>query len=191
MVAWPQIPDLQSKTLKQAALWLLMWAAAQPITEHGGNNRGDWPDFFNASIGLDPKGAYPWCTSALYCAFKEAARQKGVPNPFPKTAKAVSVYTLANEGYRVVNPSAGDVGILDHGKEWASELSSGGRLTDNGHCLMAIATVDGDVSGNTNGAGSRDGDRFAVKMWPDGGDPSAVHGGVLLPCWLDFDRVVT
>ncbi len=184
---WPAIPDVESKTLKQAALWLMMWAAAQPITEVGGNNRGPWPDFFNTSVGLDPKGAYPWCTSSMYCAFKEAARQKNMVSPFPKTAKAVSVYTLAEPICRVVNPTPGCVGILDHGKAWASELGTGARLTDNGHCLMAIDPATGDVSGNTNGAGSREGDRFAVKLWPDGGDPSAVHGGVLLPCWLDFD----
>lgn len=185
---WPTIPGIASKTVSQGALWLLLWAAAQPITEHGGNNRGDWPDFFNESVGLRKEGAYPWCTSSMFCAFEESARQKGVPNPFPKTAKAVSVvdYVRAHHPeWFVSNPQEADVCILDHGKAWASELNTGARLTDNGHCCMAISTVDGDVSGNTNGAGSRDGDRVAVKEWPDGGDPAAVHGGVVL-AWIRF-----
>lgn len=186
MVAWPTIPDLDSKTLKQAALWLFMWAAAQPITEHGGNNRGEWPDYFNAAVGLDPAGAFPWCTSSAFCIFREAARQKRMVNPFPKTAKAVSVYTLAEPICRLVNPAPGCIGILDHGKAWASELGTGARLTDNGHCLMATDPATGDVSGNTNATGSRDGNCVAVKQWPDGGDPSAVHGGILIG-WLDFD----
>lgn len=183
---WPAIPGVESMTLKQAALWLCMWSVAQHIQEVGGNNRGPWPDFYATSVGLDPAGAYPWCTDAMYCVFREASRQKRMVNPFPKTAKAVSVYTLTEPICRVSNPTPGCVGVLDHGKAWASELQSGARLTDNGHICMAIDPATGDVSGNTNGAGSREGDRWAVKQWPDGGDPAAVHGGILIG-WLDFD----
>jgi len=174
-------------TLSRAALWLCRWSVEQKIHESGGNNRGPWPDYYAQSVGLDPAGAYPWCTDGMYCVFREAARQKRLVNPFPRTAKAVSVYTLAEPICRVSNPTPGCVGVLDHGKKWAAELGSGQRLTDNGHIVIANETLTGDLSGNTNASGSREGNCWAEKLWPDGGDPAATHGGVLL-AWLDFDR---
>lgn len=184
--AWPTIPDVGSKTLKEAALWLVMWSVAERIAEVGGNNRGPWPDYYAQAVGLDPAGAFPWCTDGMYCCFREAARQKGLTNPFPKTAKAVSVWTLTEPICRIVNPILGAVGVLDHGKKWASELGSGERLTDNGHIVIACADGASDASGNTNSAGSREGNCWAVKTWPDGGDPAAVHGGIVIG-WLDLD----
>jgi hypothetical protein len=179
-------------TLQQAALWLYTWAVAQKIRESGGPNRGPWPDMFNRAVGLnvpaDPAArGFPWCTSAGYSIFAEAARQKRVANPFPRTAKAVEVWNRAPKECRDSNPAPGAWFVCDHGIEWAAELDDGGRLTDNGHGGVANAAVSGDLSANTNAAGSRDGNAIAEHAWPDGGDPAAVHGGVLVG-WLHFDR---
>ena len=184
---WPSIPNVATRTLKDAALWLCEWSVSEGIREAGGNNRGPWPDYYAQAVGLDPAGAYPWCTDAMFCVFREAARQKGLVNPFPKTAKAVSVWTFAEPICRVTNPTPGCVGVLDHGRAWASELGSGQRLTDNGHIVICGRDVASDLSGNTNDAGSRDGNCWARKQWPDGGDPAAVHGGMVIG-WLDFDE---
>jgi hypothetical protein len=189
---FPAIPNVDKLTLQQAALWLFQWFVAQGVKENGVNNRGAWVDYFNARVGLpvptDPREpGYPWCTSSAFCLFEEAARQKGLDNPFPKTGKAVEVYNRAEPICRVSNPRAGSIIILDHGKAWASELGTGARLTDSGHCCMANAAVAGDLSGNTNGGGSREGDRFFEHPWPDGGDAAAVHGGVIVGI-LDFDE---
>lgn len=193
-LAWPRIRDVESKTLSAVALELCLWCVAQGICEVGGANRGPWVDEYNRAVGLDPAGAYPWCTSGMYCCFREAARQKRVVNPFPKTAKAVSVYTLADPVCRISNPVPGAVGVLSHGRAWASEMGGRRRLTDNGHVVIASG-FDGPAltacaSANTNAAGSREGNRWANKTIPDGGGPETVHGGTLL-CWFNFDLAPT
>jgi len=193
MITWPQIENPDAKTISQVALELALWSVAKGIREVGGNNRGPWPDYYAETVGLDPKGAYPWCTSALYCIFREAARQKRVNNPFPHTAKAVEVWNVVYNDPVLracidPNPAPGRIYLLDHGKAWASELGSGKRLTDNGHAGICSTVVDlscGDeASANTNGAGSREGDRWAIHH----GTPEVSHGGVLLG-WIDLDRV--
>jgi hypothetical protein len=186
MLSWPPIQDLETKSLQQVALELCIWCVQSGIRESGGANRGPEVDDYARAVGLDPVGAWPWCTDAMYCVFREAARLKGMTNPFPKTAKAVSVWNLADKACRASNPKPGSVGVLDHGKAWASELGTRNRLTDNGHIVIANAAVNGDISGNTNLAGSREGNAWGEHLWPDGGDPAAVHGGIVIG-WLDFD----
>lgn len=191
---WPTILGATTKTLQAVALELFVWCAAEGIRENGVNNRGAWPDFFNASVGLrvptDPKVAgFPWCTSSCWCIFEEAARQKGYANPMLKTGKAVEVRNRAPAACLVSNPRPGSVIILDHGTQWIDQLGGGERLTDSGHCCIANAAVSGDLSGNTNLAGSRDGNAMAEKLWPDGGDAAAVHGGVIVGVY-DFDLAV-
>lgn len=190
MIAWPRIADVDRKTLGEVALELALSRVTARVREAGGNNRGPEIDEYARAVGLDPAGAFPWCTSGGFCVFEEAARQKGVANPFPRTAKAVEVFNRADERYRASNPTPGAIGVLDHGKALASELGAGKRLTDSGHIVFAMADLAGDVSANTNGGGSREGDRWAIKRWPDGGGPETVHGGLLV-AWLDFSRVLT
>lgn len=190
MIAWPRIAIVDTKTLGEVALELALSRVTARVREVGGRNRGEEVDEYARAVGLDPADAHPWCTSAAFCVYREAARQKRMPNPFPCTAKAVEVFNRADERYRASNPTPGAIGVLDHGKTWAAELGTGKRLTDSGHIVFAMADLAGDVSANTNAEGSREGDRWAIKRWPDGGGPETVHGGVLL-AWYDFSRVLT
>jgi hypothetical protein len=127
--------------------------------------------------------------------FREAARQKGVVSPFPKTAKAVAVYqgpTAADPVCRITNPLHGSVFVLSHGRSWAAELDTGKRLTDNGHIGWDVLK-DGawwSLSANTNAKGSREGTTWNLKAIPDGGGPESAHGGVLLGR-LNFDLAPT
>src|SRR5205085_2396904 len=140
------------KTISQLALELAVWAVEQGIREHGGNNRGDWPDHYADELGLDPARALPWCTTGLGSCFREAARQLGVACPFPRTAKAVQVWNASDAVGRDSNPAPGRVYILDHGRTWAQGLVDG-RLLDNGH-VGIVRDVDAngmvtEISANT------------------------------------------
>lgn len=190
-IIWPRIVDVDSKTLSQIALELALWCYATRVRESGGHNRGTHPDEYNRAVGLDPKGGWPWCTSAWYTLYAEAARQKRVVNPFPKTAKAVEVWNRVDPVCRDSNPGIGAHYVLDHGRDWATQLAAGQRLTDNGH-FGACVTLDGpncktEISANTNRDGAREGDSWWVHTVPDGGDPSSVHGGRLIG-WIYLDR---
>ncbi len=160
--------------------------------ETTGRNRGPIPDRYARQAGLDPtKGAYAWCTSGLLDAFLEAAAERGVPCPFPKTAKAVHVWQLLHERCYEPLPARGYIYVLDHGKpgdifkEWQTD-----RYTDDGHIGIVTATdehgeVADEVSANTNAAGSREGNCWAMHH----GTPEVSHGGMLLG-YLNLERLV-
>lgn len=190
-IVWPRIVDADKKTISQVALELGLWCVEQGIQEHGGFNRGLHPDTYNRNVGLRVENGYPWCTSAWYTLYREAARQKNVPNPFPQTAKAVEVwnyYSRTAPQCLDSNPGVGAHYVLDHGRGWATQLVPGGRLLDNGH-FGTCATLDGpmcatEVSANTNRAGSREGNAWAIHS----GEPEVSHGGLLIG-WVYPDRV--
>lgn len=145
------------------------------VREQGGNNRGAEVELYLASVGLNPGNA--WCAAFMYWTFRRAANVLTVPNPFPKTGSALHVWSLADQGFRVAAPARGCVYVVDHG----------GGL---GH-VGVIAQVDNDglvteISGNTNAAGSREGNAVAVHSdwnWYSG----QAHGGTVVG-YLDFSR---
>jgi hypothetical protein len=185
---WPTIPGIAGRTVADGAVWLMLYFVGAKVAEGNVANRGDpWVDEFQRVAGLPvPEDAsrpgFPWCTAMVFACFAESARQKSEANPFPHTARAVSVHDMAPPGTVIVNPVHGAVFVISHGKAWASELGTGRRLTDNGH-LGLVVLIGGTwhtVSGNTNHAGSREGNAALMKPIPDGGGPESVHGGTLL-----------
>lgn len=143
------------------------------VREQGGNNRGPEVELYLASVGLPPGD--PWCASFLFWVFRRAANILVTPNPFPRTGSALRIWALADQHFRVASPTRGCVYVVDHG---------GGQ----GHTGI-IAQVDNDgivteISGNTNAAGSREGNAVAVHSdwnWRDG----QAHGGTIVG-YLDF-----
>lgn len=117
-----------------------------------GNNAGKWVAIFLASVGLGV--GYRWCASFVYyCAI-----QAGIPaSALPKKRLSASVrqwriWALASKRY-YSNPERikrGDLFLFPHGVShigWVAEVLHDGAVTK-------IRTIEG----NTNNAGSNDGD---------------------------------
>jgi CHAP domain-containing protein len=160
------VPSLQEAAVEIAVSQL-------GVHEEGGNNRGPKVDEFLASVGLDP--GFAWCASFVYWCFRQAAQQLGLVNPCPRTAGAVRLWTLTEPICRDQFPAPGAIYVLDHG---------GGK----GHAGI-VESIDADgmiseISGNTNAAGSREGNAVARHA---GRSPEVVHGGKLLG-YLCLDR---
>lgn len=152
------------------------------VHEQGANNSGPEVDQYLAAVGLPP--GFSWCAAFVYWCFREACRRRplelapGVeyippPVPCPRTAGAVKLWTLAETYQRVQVPAPGLVYVLDHG---------GGK----GHAGIVESVSDGmvvEISGNTNAAGSREGNCVARHA---AASPAVVHGGRLLG-YIDCD----
>lgn len=148
--------------------------------------------------GAAGAAGYAWCTSGLYDVHKTAAAEIGSRNPFPRTAKAVQVFQRAPKSCLRSDPAVGYVYVLDHGKtgflldEWRkNSFTADGHIGVVTRVSGGIIGADGattgaevvdEVSANTNAAGSREGDRWAVHH----GSPEVSHKGILLP-YIDMD----
>ncbi len=144
------------------------------VAEIGGNNRGPRVEEYLASVGLP--GGYPWCCAAVYYWFRLAAQQLDVTNPCPRTGAGLKLWKLADTAWKDSNPAPGAIYVLDHG---------GG----NSHVGLVETCADGnvltEVSGNTNAAGSREGNC----VWCHNGQPEVSHGGTLLG-YIYLDRAM-
>ncbi len=152
-------------TLSEALLELAVSRIGMKETTR---NRGREIDEYAASVGLDPVGAYAWCTSGMYWLCRMACQKMGLVNPFPKTASALSFWRHVEPICKSQNPTPGAIYVLQH-----SETT--------GH-LGIVESCDGgnvltEISGNTFGdVGGRDGNQWARHT----GQPEVTHGGVLL-----------
>jgi len=123
------------------------------VREIGGNNRGPQVEAFQRSIGLDPGD--PWCAAFVSFCIKEAAKALGVT---PKFQYGGSVYKLwtKNPELQLSEPGPNTVFCIDHGLS-----KSGSRIGHTGFCVAVnpshTETLE-TMEGNTNSAGSRDGD---------------------------------
>ena len=127
------------------------------IHETGGNNRGpridEWLTGVGAAIGS------PWCAAWVYGMHDIASRSLALANRCPRTAGALKMYHMAPEACRRPLPAPGDVFVLDTG-------DPGGF----GHVgIVELVTPDNEtivtLEGNTNGAGSREGNQVAKHTW--------------------------
>lgn len=156
------------------------------VHEQGGNNTGPEVDQYLASVGLNP--GYAWCASFLYWCFRQAIQRRPIdlapgvdyfppPNPCPRTGSALKLWKLSDMAWRDSNPAPGAVYVLDHGK-------------GVGHAGI-VETADStgvltEISGNTNAAGSREGNC----VYRHNGPPEVSHGGVLLG-FIYLDRALS
>jgi hypothetical protein len=121
-----------------------------------GSNRGPQVDKYLNRVGIDPgTGSYAWCAAFVYYCFDEAAKNLSLPNPLPKTAGVLKLWSNANclkirQADALGNPaliSAGDIFIIDHG---AGLGHTGIVESVNGGNMVTI-------EGNTNDGLSRNG----------------------------------
>jgi hypothetical protein len=118
------------------------------VTEATGQNDGPEVETFLRAVGLGR--GYSWCMAFQYWAVNQAALDLGVKNPLVKTGGVLDQWhrftgqKFPSSGF---TPTAGDIGIIDHG---------GG----NGHTYMVTGT-NGlrvfTIEGNTNTDHSRNG----------------------------------
>lgn len=122
-----------------------------------GRNRGHWVSRFLASVGLGP--GYAWCAAFVSWCIEEAGGTKGRYGPWPKWKRAAVRYWASHAVWR------GDSFDLNHAKRgmllyWVYKNGQGhigfitGVDTDSRGNVVAIRTIEG----NTNKAGSREGD---------------------------------
>ena len=140
------------------------------IHEEGGNNRGPRIDDWLYAVGC-PTGQ-PWCAAYVYAMHAIASKALGVVNQCPRTASSHAMWTMTDPNKRSRLPAPGDVFVLDH---------SGDPNTGPGHVgIVELVTPDGEtivsIEGNTNAAGSREGNQVAKHTWK----PSEGKRGTLL-----------
>lgn len=132
-------------------------------------NSGPHIDAWLALLNLSPGNA--WCAAALHGWFEQVAQEWNIPNPFPRTASALHVASMAPPSAYRKDPERGLVYVLDHG----------GGLGHTGIVTLVNGKLVTDISGNTNAAGSRDGNCVASHTW----DPLSGSRGKLVG-YLDF-----
>lgn len=147
------------------------------VHEEGGNNRGPRIDEWNAAIPV-PLGS-PWCASWVYGMHEIASQACATLNSCPRTAGALKLWHLAQESARRPLPAPGDVFVLDTG-------DPGGF----GHVgIVELVTPDGEtivtIEGNTNAAGSREGNQVAKHTWRPGDGARGRPIG-----YLAFERLI-
>jgi hypothetical protein len=118
-------------------------------------NRGPEVDWYLRTVGLDPeRGSYPWCAAFAYWCYRLASDELRVPCPIPRTASVHRMWERAKG--KIYMPRRGAVFCIDKG---------GGK----GHCGIVVeldwsARLLHTIEGNTNLAGSREGDGVYRRM---------------------------
>ena len=97
----------------------------------------------------------PWCAAFAWCVLDDAIKALGCTNHLPPTASVHKLFTMAHQHHAWwTDPTPGVIFGIDHG----------GGL---GHCGIVL-DVDGvklaTIEGNTNEAGSREGNAVVVKQ---------------------------
>jgi hypothetical protein len=121
------------------------------VREIGGNNRGPQVEAFQRSLGLSPGD--PWCAAFVCFCIKSAAKRLGVLPRF-QYGGSVNKLWIRNPDLQMAQPVYN--GLIDHG---LSKL--GTRIGHTGFCIGPFQANNDSLEtmeGNTNAAGSRDGD---------------------------------
>ena len=129
------------------------------VRELGGNNCGPEVARYLRSVKLDPGN--PWCAAFVFCMYEDAAIALGktlggpVFNPLHRTGSVKSMWNHAPVEWRTMSPTRGSVAI---------HMQAG-----HNHCGIYLAsspTHAATVEGNTNEAGSREGNSVQVQRRP-------------------------
>lgn len=125
------------------ALRVLELAASYIGTTEVGHNRGPLVDHWNQLAGQIPENEPPWCASFVFAMFHDAALELELPNPCPRTASVVQLVTRWPFPIALI-PEPGAVFVL------AGQSHTGLVEAVRGTSLVTL-------EGNTNAAGSREG----------------------------------
>jgi hypothetical protein len=141
----------------------LEWAIAEQAkgeTESGGQNMGPMPRRYLKSVGL-PEG-HPWCCAAVVTAYDVACGVHQMQNVLPRTGKVVRMWQECPIGYLRPDPVRGC--LVGHASQLDDDDSKGhvGWCVDYRRTAGQLYTLEG----NTNAAGSRNGDRWGYHWRP-------------------------
>lgn len=128
------------------------------VREQGGNNCGPEVEKYLAAVGLPP--GQPWCCAFVYWCYREATIRSGgaLSQPLPRTGKVAHLWQRTQDLWRSNEPTAGAIFI---------HLVDPSDPESDGHCGIVTSFTDRTISaveGNTNAAGSRNGDRVRVQL---------------------------
>lgn len=138
-----------------------------------GRNAGTEVERFLASVGSS--AGSPWCAAFVYCITQDVATAEGKRPGNAKTGRAVTIYSRAIDNglftytpEQVMNGSVqimpGDIFVMVSDARYIKPLQEGEDIKTTGHTGFCTGEYDaeklefGTVEGNTNGAGSREGD---------------------------------
>lgn len=136
-------------TLKEKALKIAITQLGQHENPLG-SNWGVPVKSYLASVGIGFPAS--WCMAFVYWCFN----QVGGINPLVKTGGVLNAYNTADKKYRIADPQAGDIFIMDFGK----------GLGHTGIIEKVDATFIYTVEGNSNDSGSREGIEVCRKQRP-------------------------
>lgn len=125
----------------------------------------------------------PWCAAWVFSMYDIGARACGVANPCPRTSGSLRMWERSPEHTHSHFPVRGSVVVFAH-------VDDNGKQDGKGHVAIVERVMPdgyvGTIEGNTNAAGSRNGDRVArqVWRWADG-----KRGKLKLVGFIDFDAV--
>lgn len=129
-------------------------AVAQIGQREDAPNSGLMIDQYLRSVDLEP--GQSWCAAFVHWCFQMASNALGMLNPCPKTGGVLRLWELAPEEAKATSPVRGAIIVMDHGHGHGHtgivESVNGGGLIET-------------VEGNTNRAGSREGDSVARHIW--------------------------
>jgi hypothetical protein len=150
---------------------VLLIAAAENgvIEDPKTQNQGPRVDEYIRSVGLNPAGnppcGYPWCMGFVYWCFEQAALALGQSNPCTRTAGVVHHWEVTKGKKILASDVANDHSLVTVGMVFCkSEVDSHTGIV----CQVTDAGIL-TIEGNTNEAGSREGNAVvAGKLRPWG-----------------------
>jgi hypothetical protein len=150
------VPDV-SKCSSLAEATGIILLSQEGVHEQGGNNMGpEVNEYLSYGVGLNP--GYAWCCAFVAWGIKHAAQQLNIT---PQIKLHASVYAFWTDNQNLIIPTF-EPNCLVLKNEGLN--SAGHRV---GHLMFGIG-LDPDssmsvISGNTNAAGSREGNCVAIQ----------------------------
>lgn len=130
-----------------------------------------WLEYAHAKPGQ------PWCPAFVTFMHRCAAVLLDVPNPCPRTDGVHRMWELTPGACKVAIPYPGCTYFLEH-----TPTTGHTGIVD---IVSPAGIVLSEISGNTNGAGSREGNQVAEHSGP----PERSHGGRLLG-YADYAELI-
>lgn len=119
------------------------------VKEKGGNNKGPEVEKFQKAVD-NKASSEAWCMAFQMFCIKEVEAALGIKSQIFRSEHCLTVWQKSPKSMRIEKPEPGCVIIWQHGTSTSGHTGIFTGFDKNGNLLT--------IEGNTNGAGSRDGD---------------------------------